>query len=135
MTVRENELGSMLFGELWMLQACDWLYRHAEGLSVVGLAGPGDSSARPAERPSVLLPWTQRQSSESDLARRSGRMPVYQAAGAGPLPGAERRRRRGDDLFRPAWLPALRYRLASSAGNLASDLCRLTGFACRSCRM
>src|ERR1700726_4884116 len=63
--------------------ACDWLYRHAEGLSVVGLAGPGDSSARPAERPSVLLPWTQRQSSESDLARRSGRMPVYQAARGG----------------------------------------------------
>src|SRR6202035_868098 len=93
-----------------------------------------DSSARPAERPSVLLPWTQRQSSESDLARRSGRMPVYQAAGAGPLPVAERSRRRGDDLFRTAWLPALRYRLASSAGNLASDLCRLTGFACRSYR-
>jgi transposase len=33
----------------------DWPYRHAEGLSVIGLAGPGDSSARSAERPSALL--------------------------------------------------------------------------------
>src|SRR5882672_10790815 len=59
-------------------------------------------------------------------------MPVYQAAGAGPLPVAERSRRRGDDLLSPAWLPALRDRLAPSAGDLASDLGRLMVFACRS---
>jgi transposase len=34
-------------------------------------------------------------------------------------------RRRGDDLLSPARLSALRDRLASSAGNLASDLSRL----------
>src|SRR3954466_7600971 len=35
---------------------------------------------------------------------------LYQTAGAGPLPVAERSRRRGDDLLRAARLPALRDR-------------------------
>jgi transposase len=61
--------------------------------------------------------------------------PVYQAAGAGPLPVAERSRRRGDDLLGAARLSAIRDRLAPSSGNLASDLGRLTVFACRSRRM
>src|SRR5260370_33123430 len=64
-----------------------------------------------------------------------GACPFYQAAGAGPLLVAERSRRRGDELLRPVRLPALRDRLAPSAGNLASDLGRLTVFVCRSRRM
>ena len=37
---------------------------------------------------------------------------------------------RGDDLLGPAWLSALRNRLASSAGNLAADLGGMTVLLC-----
>jgi hypothetical protein len=55
-----------------------------------------------------------------------GRVPVHEEAGTGPLFVAERSRRRGDDLAGPARLPFVGDRLASSPGNLASDLGRVT---------
>jgi hypothetical protein len=48
--------------------ARDRPYRHAEGLSVAGLAGSGDLASRSAQRPPVLLPRSSRQSAEGDLA-------------------------------------------------------------------
>src|SRR3954466_12305932 len=63
---------------------------------------------------------------EGYLARRPGRVPVHEEAGTGPLFVAERSRRRGDDLAGPARLSFVGDRLASSPGNLASDLGRVT---------
>ena len=73
----------------------------------------------------------QRRSFEGDLARRPGRVPVHEAAGTRALPVAEPGRRRGDDLGGAARLSSLRDRLATSAGNLASDLGGMRFCLCR----
>ena len=39
-----------------------------KGFPCLALAGAGGIASRPAERSSVLLPWTSRQSAEGDLA-------------------------------------------------------------------
>ena len=80
----------------------------------------------PLERSSVLLSWPSRRSFEGDLARRPGGVPVHEAAGTGPLPVAVAGRWRRDDLAGAARLSAVRDRLAQSAGDLASDLGRMT---------
>src|SRR4051794_24201643 len=90
--------------------AGDRPHRHAKGLPVAGLAGPGGAQARSVERPSVLVSWTQRRSFEGDLARRPGGMSVRQAAGAGPFPVALGCQWGGDDLGGPTRLSAVRHR-------------------------
>ncbi len=59
--------------------------------------------------------------------RRSNLLKViwHDGQGAWPLPVAERGRRRRDDLAGAARLSPFRDRLATSAGNLASDLGRM----------
>ena len=70
--------------------AGDRPHRYAQGVCEPVVAGAGGAAARSAERSSVLLPRTQRRSFEGDLARRPGRVPVHEAAGAGPLLVADR---------------------------------------------
>src|SRR3546814_12768417 len=79
------------------LLPCPALFR-AQGLPIAGLAGAGGAAAGSAERPSVLFPRPPRRSLEGVLARRPGRVPVHQAAGAGALQLAEPSRWGGDDL-------------------------------------
>src|SRR6187401_2302602 len=105
--------------------ARDRLHRHEEGLSVAGLAGPGGSASRPAQRSSVLLPWASRQCAEGDLARWSGRMPVHKAPGAGPLPVAEPGRWRCDDLLGSVRLSSIRHRLETPTADVAADIGRM----------
>jgi hypothetical protein len=80
----------------------------------------------------VLLSRTPRQSAEGDLARRPGRVPIYEAPGAGPLYLAKRSRRRGDDLIGAAWLPFVRHRLEAPPGDVAADIGRLMLLPCGS---
>src|ERR671913_1009128 len=89
-------------------------------------AGSGGAAAGSVGGPPVLLPRPTRRPAEGYLARRPGRVPVHEEAGTGPLFVAERSRRRGDDLAGPARLSPVWHRLASSPGNLASDLGRIT---------
>src|SRR6266699_2063328 len=112
--------------------ACDRAHRHEEGFSVASLAGPGDSASRPAERSSVLLPWSSRQPVEGDLARWSGRVPVREALGAGPFLVAELGRRSSDDLVRATRISAVRHRLETSAGDVATNIGGMTVFALQS---
>src|SRR6186997_1457985 len=69
--------------------ACDRHHRHAEGICQPVAAGPGGPASRSLGRPSVLLPGTAWESAEGDLARWSGRVPIHEAAGTGPLPVAK----------------------------------------------
>src|SRR5260370_1412776 len=62
--------------------ACDWLYRHAAGVSLVGLAGPADSSARSAERPSESLPSDLAAAHAMILAERHARLTAEANAAA-----------------------------------------------------
>ena len=89
----------------------------------------------PSERSSVLLPWPARRSFEGDLARRPGRVPVHEAAGTRALPLAEPGRWRGDDLDSAGSVICCPDRLATSAGNLASDLCGVRFCLCRRANM
>src|SRR3954466_3665525 len=89
-------------------------------------AGSGGAAAGSVGWPPVLLSRPPRRSVEGYLARRPGRVPVHEEAGTGPLFVAERSRRRGDDLAGPARLSFVGDRLASSPGNLASNLGRMT---------
>ena len=65
----------------------------------------GPTSRIALRRSSVLLSRPPRRPVEGDLARWSGRVPVHEAPGAGPLLVAEPGRRRGDDLVGAARLP------------------------------
>src|SRR3954467_3462426 len=98
----------------------------AQGVRQPVAAGSGGTAAGSVGWPPVLLSRPPRRSVEGYLARRPGRVPVHEEARTGPLFVAERSRRRGDDLAGPARLPFIGDRLASSPGNLASDLSRMT---------
>src|ERR1700679_1869833 len=89
--------------------ACDRLYRHEEGVSVASVAGAGDPAMRSLERSSVLLPRTSWQSTQSDLARRPGCLPVHETPGARPVLVAEPGRGRGGDLIGTARLSVVRH--------------------------
>ena len=83
-------------------------YRHAQRISRPVADGLGDAEGRSERRSSVLLsgpPW---RSSEDHLARRSGRLPVHDAAGARPLHLAVAGGWDGDDLAGAARLPSPR---------------------------
>ena len=54
------------------------------------------------------------------------------APGTGPLPVAELGRRSGDDLVRATRLSPVRHRLATSAGDVATDIGGMTVFALQS---
>src|SRR4051812_18906689 len=89
-------------------------------------AGSGGAAAGSVGWPPVLLSRPPRRSVEGYLARRPGRVPVHEEAGTGPLPVAEPGQRGRDDLAGPARLSFVGDRLASSPGNLASNLGRIT---------
>src|SRR5436190_1350042 len=112
--------------------AGDRAYRHAQGFCELVAAGPGGSASRPAERPSLLLPWSTQQFAEGDLARRPGGVPVHEAAGTGSLLVAKPGGRRGGYLASATRLPAVWHRLAAPTGDLASHVGRVTALTCRS---
>jgi hypothetical protein len=58
------------------------------------------------------------------------RVPVHEAAGAGPFHLAEPGGRRGDDLIRAARLLAVRHRLEAPTGDVAVDIGRVILLAC-----
>src|ERR671911_1818196 len=89
-------------------------------------AGSGGAAAGSVGWPPVLLSRPPRRSVEGDLARRPGRVPVHEEAGTGPFFVAEPGRWRGDHLAGSARVSPVRHRLASSPGNLASNLGRMT---------
>src|SRR3954467_1093078 len=89
-------------------------------------AGSGGAASGSVGWPPVLLSRPPRRPVEGYLARWPGRVPVHEEAGTGPLLVAEPSRRRSDDLAGPARLSFVRDRLASSPGNLASKLGRVT---------
>src|SRR5262249_14506967 len=96
-----------------------WPYRHAEGLPEPGAAGAGDAQARPQWRTSVCVPWPPRRSDQMPLARRTGPMPVHEAAGAWSLFMAFTGGWGGHDQHRTTGLSSVRHRLAGTAIYLA----------------